>query len=189
MQARKKEGSGPNITEISHRGIQRAKAPTLCFMPWNTLIAIPQLLGRIFPPSPSWGQCYEYPLQLSKLRQAAATDGICVGKCLVMWTSAFTIWFIAWIKITSFQAGMHHITHKIVALPALLFNLKRVKLQGTWQVFRILHTLEFLHCSPFLPIPRSFPADMRSLFFRVVMKENKYLCIGCSSRATWNWLL
>lgn len=110
---------------------QRPEAPTLHFMPWNSLIAIPQLLGSIFPPSPSWGQCYEYRLQHSKLRQAAATDGIRLGKCLVMWTSAFAIWFIAWIKVTSFQAGMHHIQHEIVALLALLFNLKRVKLQRT----------------------------------------------------------
>lgn len=85
---------------------QRAEAPTLHFMPWNSLIAIPQLLGSIFPPSPSWGQCYEYPLQHSKLRQAAATDGIWLGECLVMWTSAFSIWFIALIKVASLQAGM-----------------------------------------------------------------------------------
>lgn len=85
---------------------RRAEAPTLHFMPWNSLIAIPQLLGSIFPSSPSWGQRYEYPLQHSKLRQAAATDGIWLGECLVMWTSAFSIWFIAWIKVASLQAGM-----------------------------------------------------------------------------------
>ena len=85
---------------------QRAKAPTLHFMPWSSSIAIPQLLGRIFPPSLSWGQCYEYRLQHSKSRQAAATDGIWLGECLVMRTSAFAIWFIAWMKVASFQAGM-----------------------------------------------------------------------------------
>lgn len=184
MQATEKEGSAPNITKFPHSCLLlEGKAPTLHFIPWNTLIAIPQLLGSIFPPSPSWGECYEYHLQHSKLRQAAATDGIWLGKGLVMWTSAFAIWFIAWIKVTSFQAGMNHIKHKIVAFH-LIWRESSYKEHNK--------SLEYciqLNFPPFLPIPCSFPADMRSLVFREVVKENKYLHIGCSSRATWNWLL
>ena len=85
MQATEKEGHGPNITEIPRRSLlSEGEGTNIAFHAMKLSYCYSSAAGEYLPPGSSWGQCYEYPLQHSKPRQAAATDSIWLGEYSVM---------------------------------------------------------------------------------------------------------